>query len=60
MGGWGGPSHYVVTPTRVESEVIRAEAETCFLQYANKTFNVTFVLDDSNHFSAHKGSNNLR
>ena len=37
------------------SEVIRAEAETCFPKYANKYSNVIFVLDDKQKFSAHKG-----
>ena len=31
---------------RQASEVNRAEAETCFLSYANKYSNVTLVFDD--------------
>ena len=35
-------------------KVIRAEAETS-LNYANKYLHVTFVFDERQHFSAHKG-----
>ena len=37
------------------SEVIRAEAETCLLNYENKYSYVTFVLGDYKYFGAHKG-----
>ena len=47
---------YFNIPSNLLSEVIRAEAETCF-ENENRYTHVTFAFDDL-WFSAHKGPNN--
>ena len=41
----------------IRSEVIRAEAETCFSEHANENISsdVTLVFDDTHQLGAHKG-----
>ena len=46
---------FFMVSTKMLSKVIRAEAETCFLDNANKLSDVTLAFDGF-QFSAHKGS----